>query len=142
PNGAGGIQLSSASSSNTFGGTVSGAGNVISGNHQSGIVINSGGGNIIAGNFIGTNAAGTAALGNDQFGVEVGNGTHDNTIGGSTSGARNIISGNHADGVLILFDGPTHNTIQGNYIGTDATGAVALGNAGVGVGLIGTTNNT
>ncbi len=55
-----------------------------------------------------------------------------NTIGGTTPGARNLISGNIGDGVLLRGDGMA-NIVQGNFIGTDVTGRVALGNTQRGV---------
>ena len=54
-------------------------------------------------------------------------------VGGITESARNFISGNIGSGVALWGDLSTGNTIQGNYIGTDVTGTVALGNAGAGV---------
>jgi hypothetical protein len=56
-----------------------------------------------------------------------------NTIGGTLPSAGNVISGNGGDGILIQVDlrftgVPTNNLIQGNLIGTDKTGTVALGN--------------
>jgi hypothetical protein len=54
--------------------------------------------NIIAGNFIGTNAGGDAALSNG-FGIYITG--QSNTIGGTTLAARNIISGNITEGVYI-----------------------------------------
>jgi hypothetical protein len=47
---------------------------------------------LVEGNYIGTNTAGSAAMGNLD-GIEDSGGN--NTIGGTTSGARNIISGNY-----------------------------------------------
>ena len=63
------------------------------------------------------------------------------TIGGTTVAARNIISGNHADGVLI-FVGATNNVIEGNFIGTDVTGTKALPNDASGVRVDSTSDNT
>ena len=57
--------------------------------------------NVVAGNLIGTNAAGTAALGNGDDGVLIEAGATAITIGGTTASARNIISGNANDGVEI-----------------------------------------
>ncbi|MGH7129563.1 MAG: calcium-binding protein, partial [Planctomycetaceae bacterium] len=65
-----------------------------------GISIIGSGNNVIAGNYIGTNATGTAAASNGDFGV----GVHDsvnNLIGGTTAGDRNLISGNARDGIGI-----------------------------------------
>ncbi len=55
----------------------------------------------------------------------------DNTIGGTTPGARNIISGNGANGIA-LGQSPGPNLIQGNFIGVSAAGG-PLGNTGHGV---------
>jgi hypothetical protein len=139
PGGIDGGVIIAGGSNNTIGGTTPGAGNVISGNAGPGIVIDGTGsspssGNAVQGNAIGTNAAGSKALGNFGQGVEV-VGASGNTIGGSSPSARNIISGNSRAGVEI--DGPaaTNNLIQGNDIGTDAAGGVALGNSGGGVVL-------
>ncbi|MHB8646480.1 MAG: beta strand repeat-containing protein [Thermomicrobiales bacterium] len=96
--------------------------------------------NVIQGNYIGTNAAGSAALGNG-FGLYIVNADH-NTIGGNGAGQGNIISGSSATGVLITGIGGTGNTLAGNLIGTDATGNVALGNNGYGVKIYGSNSNT
>ncbi len=111
--------------------------NVISANLATGgVVITSGGtGNAIAGNYIGTDANGTADLGNAGYGISLSGGAHDNTIGGTTAAARNVISANGIDGVQIIGDPAVQNTIQGNFIGLDASGTVALGNDGYGVHL-------
>jgi hypothetical protein len=94
-----------------------------------GIFIGSGG-NVIEGNFIGTDVTGSAGLGNGA-GVPIFSASG-NTIGGTTAGARNVISGNEGYGVGI-FDSSTGNLVQGNFIGTDATGTVDLGNSAYGV---------
>ena len=114
-------------SDNVIGGTAAGAGNVISGNSSIGIWLSgtSATGNFVQGNYIGTDITGTLALGNGD-GVRMDGGASNNTIGGTTAGARNIISGNTGDGIDI--DGSDGNTITGNYIGTDVTGIVDLGN--------------
>ena len=62
--------------------------------------------NAVLGNFIGTNAAGTAALGNGT-GVVIDNGASNNTIGGTGAGAGNVISGNSVDGIDIGSFSPT-----------------------------------
>jgi len=119
-------------SGNVIGGTVAAAKNVISGN-RTGVNI-SGANNQVQGNFIGTNAAGNAALGNSENGVAVSG--PNNFIGGTASGAGNLISGNPFVGVIITGSTSTGNKIQGNLIGTDATGTFALGNSGEGVRVI------
>ncbi len=101
---------------------------VIHGFSQSGIAItgSNASGNVIEENYIGTDATGTTALAN-VVGVDI-NGAPNNTIGGTTPEARNLISGNSQDGIRIAGM-QVHNTlIQGNYIGTDLAGQSALGN--------------
>ena len=109
---------------NTIGGTAAGAGNLISGNTGYGIDMSDIGAtdNLVVGNRIGTNAAGTAALANGG-GVLIG--APDNTIGGTTAGALNLISGNHM-GVRIDGASATGNLIIGNQVGTDFTGTAVL----------------
>ena len=137
----GGVGMRVDASNNTIGGTTPDARNVISGNSLSGVGIVSGAnGNIVEGNYIGTNATGTAPLGNGNFaGVFIANAPN-NTIGGTTPGARNIISGN-SRGVLIQSAGSTGNFVQGNYIGTDVTGKLPMGNGDSGVKLFGAGGN-
>ena len=132
--------LISDSSNNLVGGTAAGAGNVIA-NHLAGVEI-FGLGNVVQGNFIGTNAAGTAALGNAtgvQLSVNNLNSIN-NSIGGTATGAGNLISGNTGDGIRISSG--TGNLIQGNRIGLAADGTTALANAGDGVEISGGNNNT
>jgi CSLREA domain-containing protein len=133
PNEANGIHANSAFVM-TIGGTAAGAGNVISGNPMSGITLQDSDDNLVQGNFIGTDATGTAAIPNmNQGGIFIWGGD-DNTIGGTVAGARNIISGNDGNGVTILLNG-TDNVVQGNYIGTDVTGMLDLGNSFSGVNV-------
>ena len=54
--------------------------------------------------------------------------TSNNVVGGTASGARNVISGNNSYGVWIEDSGTNNSSVLGNYIGTDATGNTALGN--------------
>jgi hypothetical protein len=92
------------------------------------------GGNLLEGNFIGTDVTGTQRLQN-LTGVEVS--SSNNTVGGTTAGGRNLISGNGSYGIDIISGGG--NLIQGNYIGTDVTGTIALANNN-GVYLYGSNN--
>jgi hypothetical protein len=144
PNTAHGINSTGVGS--VIGGEAPGAGNVISGNGSAavfsvGVGIFGGSGNVIRGNRIGTNALGTAAIPNADRGVEIVN-SSDNVVGGTTPGARNIISGNGnfgkpADGLAIFS---AANQVLGNYIGIDASGDVALGNARNGIYITGSSN--
>lgn len=122
----GGVGISNPSSTNNvIGGTAAGAGNLISG-HQFGIS-SQGTGTTIQGNLIGTDITGTKKIPNSTRGIQA---FGENTlIGGLTPGARNVISGN-SDGVFVRGAG---SKVQGNYIGTDITGTLALGNSGNGV---------
>jgi titin len=140
-----GIYVRDNSSSNTIGGAVTGAGNVISSNGSDGINLNNSStrGNVISGNIIGLGVDGTTDLGNAQYGIQVVNGADTNTIGGTTSEERNIISGNGASGVLIWTLNADDNLVIGNYIGTDSTGSVAIPNFEDGIRIMtGAKNNT
>ena len=138
PNGLRGIRI--ASSGHTIGGTTSAARNLISGNTNVGIMIHNGGSNnVVQGNRIGTNAAGTAAVPNGPGGIQLLGadppfGVSGNTIGGTASGAGNLISGNTGPGILMNTSGTSpfmqNNTIQGNQIGTDVTGNSGIPNSG------------
>ena len=122
PNG-GGVSLGG--SNHTLGGDTAGESNVISGNSQGGVSV-SGTGHLIRGNYIGTNAAGTAALANGGIGIRVlaASGV---TIGGTAAGEGNLVSGNGSDG--IVTDGASSAvTIQGNKVGTNAAGTAAIPN--------------
>jgi CSLREA domain-containing protein len=93
----------------------------------------------IEGNFIGTDAAGTSALGN-RGGVDL-FATANSTVGGTTRASRNLISANTFEGIFIEGGGTfgqgssDNNLIQGNLIGTQKDGIQALGN-GTGVGIL------
>jgi len=87
------------------------------------VLLQTGGGNKVEGCFLGLNAAGTAASTNRDFGVRI-ESSASNTIGGTTPAARNVISGNNAFG--IKFDGSNGNLVEGNLVGTDATGLQGL----------------
>jgi parallel beta-helix repeat protein len=124
---------------NTIGGNHSDQGNLISGNEHAGISLSNGAyDNVIMGNLIGTDASGTAALGNEGVGIRLfrGGGVYRNRIGGVTSGERNIISGNSGNGIWIETGAMT-NTVIGNYIGTDISGRVAIPNIEGGIMLWG-----
>jgi CSLREA domain-containing protein len=114
--------------------------NTISGNGSHGLVLFDAGteGNLVWGNLIGTDKSGMAALGNGYDGIYIGNDAAHNIIGGDTAGKRNVISGNGRNGALINSGS---NTLVGNYIGPDVTGAAALGNLEDGLYLDGGHDN-
>jgi hypothetical protein len=120
---------------NVIGGTVPGAGNVLSGNLAYGVDIRNpvANGNFIQGNLIGLGAAGTNAIANAGGGVHFDLGATNNTVGGTVVGARNIISGNTAGGVFFNGAGTSGNLVEGNYIGTDITGTNAVPNTIAGI---------
>jgi hypothetical protein len=121
------------SSGNTVGGTTAAERNVISGNASAGVFCytSAASNNKISGNYIGTNASGSGAIAN-LIGVQL-NGAAYNTVGGTTAGSRNVISGNKRDGVLMVTSGANHNTATGNYIGINAAGTGRLGNGWYGI---------
>jgi hypothetical protein len=131
----------------TIGGTAAGAGNLISGNAFNGILIDIGvpGGAIgavtIQGNLIGVDVTGAAALPNQGDAIAViGNSTGaigPVVIGGTTAGARNVISSTTNSMSGIRLNGtPASTLVQGNYIGTDVTGTLARPNQQQGILLV------
>ncbi len=125
---------------NFIGGTSTAARNVISGNEGAGIFMLQTSLNQVQGNFIGTDITGTFAIGNVLGGIEIRD-SADNTVGGTSAEARNVISGNFLAGIVITLAGASGNQVQGNYIGTDASGAAALGNASEGVRILNAPEN-
>ncbi len=123
---------------NTIGGTSPYDRNIISGNNPTpfirpgtaGIGLGSAG-NLIQGNYIGTDKSGTVALGN-YIGISAGS---DETIGGTSAGAGNVISGNADYGITLGYQ----NLVAGDLIGTTVTGLGALGNGG-GIDVFGNYN--
>jgi hypothetical protein len=137
---AGGVWIDG-SSGNSIGGGDPTNRNVISGNGGSGVYVQNCSGNVVQGNLIGTSLSGTAALGNTTNGVSLYY-SGGNQIGGVSATARNIISGNSWSGVYLFGPGSTGNLVQGNYIGTDPSGSLAIRNAADGVTMVGAPGNT
>jgi titin len=137
PNHANGIEIAQGASGNTIGGA-SQAGNLVSGNTQYGVVITGSGtsGNTVLGNFIGIDSAGAAAVPNGMGGIEIAATASGNTIGGTSSGTRNLISGNNGDGIYLTGVGVTKNIVEGNSIGTNAQGTSAVGNKYDGIAVV------
>ncbi len=113
---------------------------------SSGILVEGTDGLVIEGNFIGTNPAGTAGLGNAFVGILLNTGPANVTIGGTTPAARNLISGNTFNGIIFgqaggAGGGGTNHLVQGNLIGTDASGGNAIPGQQKGIETLGTTSN-
>ncbi len=125
-----GLRVILNSNNNVIGGTAVADRNVISGGTN--ISISGPSGTLIEGNYIGTNAAGTAAIAGNSYSIDVAGtnttigGTTGTTPGGPCTGACNLISGNQIGPVL--ESGSTGTQILGNLIGTNAAGTGALGN--------------
>lgn len=127
-NGQSGIQVGAAGGTvnavnNTIGGTTASDRNIISGNGTNGIQIQqNSAGNQILGNYIGTNAAGDAAIPNSPNGIlfasDSGTG---NNIGSSTAGSGNVISGNQQDGIQFTGANDVSMVIKRNLIGLAAS---------------------
>ncbi|MGD0745458.1 MAG: M12 family metallopeptidase, partial [Verrucomicrobiota bacterium] len=145
PNIVAGVTIDTGSSSNLIGGTVAGARNVISGNNLNsdyGVIITGAGtsGNLVQGNYIGLGANGTTAVSN-YFGMVCSGGATNNTFGGTVAGARNVISGNFSYGMLVKDPGTSGNLVEGNYMGLDAGGLIAVPNDFGVICYNGATNN-
>ncbi|HEX4142637.1 MAG TPA: right-handed parallel beta-helix repeat-containing protein [Pirellulales bacterium] len=108
--------------------------NTISANAVDGVAIDGGAyDNTVNNSFIGTNLGGTAARGNGASGVYIGPGSNGNIIGSNSPTLLTVISGNAGNGVDMINN--SGNIVVGCYIGTDDTGANALGNGGNGIYL-------
>ena len=116
--------------------------NIISGNGQSGVVMNTSNGNMVRGNFIGTDITGTYPIGNAFSGISLEDAAANNIIGGDFAGAGNLISGNTELGIYMVDAGTDNNRILGNFIGVDITGTYDIGNGFSGIGIFGGATNT
>ncbi len=136
PNGSGGVVLEDGADYNRIGGAGAGEGNLISGNGGDGVQMH---GDLVrynkvVGNLIGVTAESDGQLPNDEIGVHITYGSH-NEIGGIEPGEGNLIGGNSSAGVSI-FNGIL-NVVVGNSIGTATAAGVSLGNGLQGVRLAG-----
>lgn len=128
-----GVYVYGASTGTLIGTNADGAGdasegNTISGNSH-GIIVRGSGttGTVIQGNQIGTNTAGTLDRGNANDGVLIENGASLTSVGGTSTGAGNLISGNN-EGIEITGATTTLNVVQGNLIGLNASGTGVIAN--------------
>ncbi len=163
-NGANGILISKGSRANLVGGTAFGVnnptgnkkpvdavfqrpvqGNLISGNLGYGVLIDQRSSwNYLAGNYIGTDGAGTAALGNQMDGVAI-DGANSNTLVGCTFYQNpfvfyNVVGGNRGHGVRV--NNSDNTTIHANFLGLGADNATSVPNGGDGLLIEGTSRTT
>jgi len=147
------IELEGSYTPGSSGLTIQGAGSVVKGL----IIVDFTGNGIniqapdvtVAGNYIGTDGGADAHMPNDGWGIGIICGTTSPVravIGGEAYGDRNVISDNRMGGIQISAGGcgsfESWASIQGNYIGTDAAGAVPLGNGGPGISIVRASRNT
>ena len=127
-----GIYLDEGTYNNTIGGLTAAARNIISGNLANGIEFeSSAANNTVHGNYLGVDVTGSIALGHGYSGVEIASDSDNNVIGG-TAAARQAMSFPETEQPAARIYGSNNNVVQGNHIGTDATGSIALGNIGRG----------
>ncbi len=129
---------------NLFSGDRPPDGNLISGNAADGVLIQGGGSNTLAGNFIGTDATGIAPLGNALNGVNIQN-SNGNVLAGTTATQDpfiyfNVVSGNGQNGLLVNNSNGT--VVQANFFGLGSDDKTGVGNGGNGVVFQGTSSNT
>jgi CSLREA domain-containing protein len=122
-----------------FGAPVPHARNVLAGSSSENLSLRAGGGHIVQGNYLGTNSAGTVMLGSgsDAIGVWVPDGTIGGTAGvtpgGPCSGACNILSGATTQQGIEFNGSARRYVVQGNHVGVDVTGTVAMPNGQEGI---------
>jgi hypothetical protein len=107
--------------------------NVIAGG-ANGIFLQGSPGKVARGNYVGTDVTGTVVLGLSQSAMDVSGTNH--TIGGPNPGDGNVLAGASFYQGLVL--GGSGHVVQGNFIGTDVTGTLDLGNHRVGISVAGT----
>jgi hypothetical protein len=132
------VQVTAGLSGNIIGGTSLGARNVMASGAGgfTALIYNRGDKTVVQGNYLGLNAAGTAALGSCPRGIHVSAGSGV-IVGGTNSGAANVINASTV-GVMVANEDasiPNNAVVQGNLIGTDATGTNALRTLSYGVQL-------
>ena len=131
-----GITITAAAAIDNIGGATPDARNLISGN-IAGIQVTGTGSAKIRGNLIGTDAGGSAAVGN-VVGIYL-SGSANNQVGGVNTGEANVVSGNAGEGIDV--EDSSGDLIEGNLIGTDATGEFAIPNGDSGLRIQGDSEN-
>jgi parallel beta-helix repeat protein len=120
--------------------------NIVSGNEFDGIRFIDGGevyNATIQSNLIGVAADGQTIIQNGGSGIRIASDiASSNLIGGTSPGEGNIISGNAFHGIALDGLSVTANSIFGNFVGTDQTASMTLGNLGDGIQVtLGGSNN-
>ncbi|MBZ5623787.1 MAG: hypothetical protein LAQ69_34560 [Acidobacteriia bacterium] len=133
PNGAGAVWIGMGAGYNRIGGSTAAERNVLAGPVT--LTRQTGPGNLVTGNFIGTNRDGTRGLGLPGAGIDLSDGSRRPFIGGTAPGEGNVISGNQVG--IRASPGADYSVIAGNNIGTDATGTAAIGNRENGIDMYG-----
>ena len=107
--------------------------NVIAGG-ANGIFLQGSSGKVARGNYVGTDVTGTVVLGLSQSAMDVSGTNH--VVGGSAPGDGNVLAGaDFYQGLVLAGSG---HVVQGNFIGTDVTGTLDLGNHRLGISATGT----
>lgn len=107
----------------------------------SGIRLAGAGGHVVQACWIGIDLTGTVAQANAKNGILVDN-SPNNLIGGTTTDARNVVSGNLGlGGIVVSGTAAGGNVIQGNFIGTNGAGNSAIANNGRGIAVQNAPNN-
>ena len=124
PNGNDGVLIDGNAHNNIIGGSLHSIilQNTISGNAGYGLAIVDGAhGNTVFGSYIGVSFLGVKGAANRRGGVLIGGTATGNVVGPSTSGSKNLISGNTGNGVTLL-SGATSNRVIDNYVGLNRFG--------------------
>lgn len=134
-----GVQIYDSASYNQVGGSLTSMGNLISGNDDYGIVMYGAGTsyNSIGNNFIGVKSDLQSSLDNGLIQVRLYSGTHHNQIGTAVTG--NVIG--TASSAIVMIDDSPYNSVQGNFIGTDASSTSDLGINDAAIVIDGTPSN-
>lgn len=125
-NGSHGVYVPSGAAGRLVLGTLNtGEGNVLSGNTGDGVRLEGNVDNAVVNNLIGTDSAGTVAVGNGGVGIY-----HLGSSTSSTDVLANTVSGNGGDGVQLIYG---YARLRRNRIGTDKNGVLGVGNTGNGI---------
>jgi hypothetical protein len=142
PNGGDGIEITGHAHDNAIGGFQPSIEPqvTISANRGYGIqIVGTARNNVVVHTYIGTNAGGTADLGNEAGGIDLGPGTSSNTIGGASAALQNRILYSRGPGVTIRSS--RGDTVLGNeiqYSSNPGATVIAGRNSRIGAATAGT----